>query len=257
MSTAEELKELGNKAFSSQKFEEAIEHYTSAIKLDPKNHVFFSNRSASHASLKQYTEAIADAKQCIKLNLTFIKGYYRLASAQLQMDDLTGATTTCKQGLNVDPGNKQLEKLLRQAKARIATQKKMNASSSSRASSDAVGAGAGADSSELQDLKAQYRKSASDYNLVQTSIQHTAKTIQVNNITLQELETIPVDENRKMYSGLGKAFLMQTKDQVFDGLKAEIKEAEKKMEDMVQKKDYLERRMKSQRQNIIECGEGK
>ncbi len=133
----------------------------------------------------------------------------------------------------------------------------MNASSSSRASSDAVGAGAGADSSELQDLKAQYRKSASDYNLVQTSIQHTAKTIQVNNITLQELETIPVDENRKMYSGLGKAFLMQTKDQVFDGLKAEIKEAEKKMEDMVQKKDYLDRRMKSQRQNIIECGEGK
>jgi chaperonin cofactor prefoldin len=174
------------------------------------------------------------------------------------MNALNGATTTCKQGLNVDPGNKQLEKLLRQAKARIATQKKMNATQTS-AEPMAV-SGIGADSSiskELQDLQTQYRKSASDYNLVKTSLQHSTKSIQVNKITLPELETIPVDENRKMYSGLGKAFLMQTKDQVFDGLKGEVKDAEKKMEDMVQKKEYLERRMKSQKQNIIECANAK
>ncbi len=132
----------------------------------------------------------------------------------------------------------------------------MSAAKSSSDDRPAAGASAGGNS-ELEDLQNQYRKTASDYNLCQTSIQHSSKMIQVNKITLQELDTIPVDENRKMYSGLGKAFLMQTKDQVYDGLRGEMKDAEKKMEDLVQKKDYLERRMKSQKQNIIECATGK
>jgi tetratricopeptide (TPR) repeat protein len=35
---------LGNKAFSAKNFAEAIDYYTQAIKLEPSNHVFFSNR---------------------------------------------------------------------------------------------------------------------------------------------------------------------------------------------------------------------
>lgn len=271
MSSAEEYKELGNKAFSAKNFPEAITHYTSAIKLNPKNHVYYSNRSASHASLQQYTEAIADAKQCIKLDLTFIKGYYRLATAQLELNDLGGALTTCKQGLNVDPGNKQLEKLLRSAKARIASEKKRKASANASAASKELsavgvggaGSGAGADNDankELMDLQEQYKKSVSDYNLVQTSIQHSEKSIKVNKITIEELESIPVtaeQDNRKMYTGIGKAFLMQTREEVFAELKEEMKDAEKELEDFKQKKEYLERRMKSQKQNIIECASTK
>ena len=40
----------GNKAFSSGKFREAIEHFSAAINLDPSNHVLYSNRSASYVS---------------------------------------------------------------------------------------------------------------------------------------------------------------------------------------------------------------
>jgi len=35
---------LGNKSFAEKDFKAAIDHYTKAIQLDPKNHVFFSNR---------------------------------------------------------------------------------------------------------------------------------------------------------------------------------------------------------------------
>ena len=44
---AEELKQLGNKAFSAGDHDTAIKHFTDAIALDPSNHVLFSNRSVS------------------------------------------------------------------------------------------------------------------------------------------------------------------------------------------------------------------
>jgi cytochrome c-type biogenesis protein CcmH/NrfG len=35
---------LGNEAFANKEFDDAIKHYSGAIKIDPKNHVYFSNR---------------------------------------------------------------------------------------------------------------------------------------------------------------------------------------------------------------------
>jgi stress-induced-phosphoprotein 1 len=63
-----EAKNKGNQAFSSGKFEEAIAHFSEAIKLDPNNHVLYSNRSAAYASLHKYEEALADAEKTISLD---------------------------------------------------------------------------------------------------------------------------------------------------------------------------------------------
>lgn len=43
--SAAAFKEKGNKHLQAQEFDEAIAAYTEAINLDPKDHVFFSNRS--------------------------------------------------------------------------------------------------------------------------------------------------------------------------------------------------------------------
>lgn len=41
------LKDEGNKAFAAKKYDEAIDLFTKAIAIDPKNHVLYSNRSAA------------------------------------------------------------------------------------------------------------------------------------------------------------------------------------------------------------------
>ena len=62
-------KAKGNKFFSDGAFADAITHYSAAIELDPTDAVFFSNRSACHASLHQYSEAVADAGTSILCGL--------------------------------------------------------------------------------------------------------------------------------------------------------------------------------------------
>ncbi|KAJ0716369.1 putative Heat shock chaperonin-binding, tetratricopeptide-like helical domain superfamily [Helianthus annuus] len=59
---ADEAKAKGNAAFSAGNFTDAIKHFTDAINLAPSNHVLYSNRSAAHASLNQYSDALSDAK---------------------------------------------------------------------------------------------------------------------------------------------------------------------------------------------------
>jgi prefoldin subunit 1 len=152
--------------------------------------------------------------------------------------------------MNVDPDNKQLEKLMRQAKTRKASEraaknKKISAPMTIPADSNV--------SKELMDLQVQYRKTAKDYQIVQASIGACEKTLKVNQITIGELNEIPLEEERKMYRGVGKMFMMENKDQIFEHLKDEIKDNEKKISDYEQKKEYLERRITSQRQNIMEC----
>ena len=57
----------GNAAFSAGRFPEAAEHFSAAIALDPSNHVLFSNRSAAHASMGQYSQALEDARKTVEL----------------------------------------------------------------------------------------------------------------------------------------------------------------------------------------------
>lgn len=74
-----EFKKKGNAAFKQKKFKEAIEFYSQAIENDPTDHVFFSNRSGSFTSLRQYDAAIADSNKCIELKPDWFKGYVRKA----------------------------------------------------------------------------------------------------------------------------------------------------------------------------------
>ena len=54
---ANKYKALGNDAFTAKNYEEAITHFSKAIELNPNDHVFYSNRSASYASLGKFEEA--------------------------------------------------------------------------------------------------------------------------------------------------------------------------------------------------------
>ncbi|RCK65206.1 Heat shock protein STI1 [Candida viswanathii] len=106
MTTAEEYKAEGNKYFAAKDFEKAIDAFTKAIEASPQpNHVLYSNRSGSYASLKNFTKALDDAEEVIKIDPTWPKGYTRLATAQFGLGNLEAAKESYNKCLSLDPNN--------------------------------------------------------------------------------------------------------------------------------------------------------
>lgn len=103
------LKEKGNQALAAEKFDDAIQAYTEAIQLDPKNYVLYSNRSAAYAKAGQYENALKDADETIALNSSWPKGYSRKGSALSYMQKYVEAFEVYQKGLEIDPNNAALQ----------------------------------------------------------------------------------------------------------------------------------------------------
>ncbi|KAL1199067.1 Hsp70-Hsp90 organizing protein 1 [Cardamine amara subsp. amara] len=114
---ADEAKAKGNAAFSSGDFTSAIRHFTEAIDLAPTNHVLFSNRSAAHASLHHYADALSDAEKTVELKPDWPKGYSRLGAAHLGLNQFQEAVSAYNKGLEIDPSNEVLKSGLADAQA--------------------------------------------------------------------------------------------------------------------------------------------
>ena len=69
----EDPHKLGNLAVKQGNFIEAMVHYTKAVKIDPKNHLLYSNRSMAFLKASQFYHAHQDAKECIKLQPQWAK----------------------------------------------------------------------------------------------------------------------------------------------------------------------------------------
>lgn len=239
---------LGNEAFVKKDFKTAIEFYSKAILQEPSNHIFFSNRSASHAGLQEWESAIKDAKECIRLNPEFIKGYYRLASAQLESKDYDAAEATIKQGLGLDANHSQLLKLLRTTKL----QKKAAAAPTSTATP-----GGGnrqldtATTRELYDLQVQYSQTAREYNTVKANLNKAVREEKMYGITLSEVKDHP-SVSGDYFRSVGKLFMRSSQSDILSHLEGNIESQKKKQQELTGKSEYLEKRLKSQQMNMKE-----
>ena len=67
-----------NAACQTGDFALAITLYTEAIRLDPANHILYSNRSAAHVKLGQFGKALQDAVKAKQLNPEWpkVRSYY-------------------------------------------------------------------------------------------------------------------------------------------------------------------------------------
>lgn len=202
-----------------------------------------------------------DAKECIRLDPQFVKGYYRLATAQLELEEYDLAQSTIKQGLAMDANNAPLLKLMgtvKKAKKAAATAAAVAAGagggSSSTAGADNVLGGAAkldqATSRELYDLEVQYKQSIREFQSVQVDLNKCQREQQMADATLSELEASPAVG--AYYRSVGKTFLKSTREGVMDHLKNNKEDSAKKENDLTQKLKYLERRMTSQKQNMRE-----
>lgn len=112
---ASEAKAKGNAAFQAKDFKEAIKHFTEAIKHDPTDHVFFSNRSACYASLEKYDKALEDGAECVRLKPDWAKGYTRKGLAEFFLKKYDDAAETYKAGLKLAPEDEALREGLKKA----------------------------------------------------------------------------------------------------------------------------------------------
>ncbi len=78
---AEAAKEAGNKLLSAKEYRGAIDQYTNAIKLNPLNVVYWSNRAQAYINLKEWDNAIKDALKAIRVDTKYYKAHYRLGVA--------------------------------------------------------------------------------------------------------------------------------------------------------------------------------
>ncbi|EDK45580.1 Hsp90 cochaperone [Lodderomyces elongisporus] len=114
MTTADEYKAEGNKYFAAKEFEKAIDSFTKAIEASPEpNHVLYSNRSGSYASLKEFGKALEDADECVKINPSWAKGYNRVGGAQFGLGNFEDAKKAYEKCLSIDPQNAQAKEGLK------------------------------------------------------------------------------------------------------------------------------------------------
>lgn len=83
--------------------------FTQAIAIQPENHILYSNRSAAHASKKDWKQALADAEKTTQLKPDWGKGWGRKGAALHGNGDLLGAADAYEEGLKIDPNNAQLK----------------------------------------------------------------------------------------------------------------------------------------------------
>merc|ERR1712115_710801 len=95
---AAEAKAKGNAFFLKKQYPEAIEWYTKAIKADPNDSTFYSNRCAAYMGLDKFNEALGDAEMCIKLQPAWVKGWYRKGAALMSLSRYEEAAMAFREG---------------------------------------------------------------------------------------------------------------------------------------------------------------
>jgi tetratricopeptide (TPR) repeat protein len=84
------LKGLGNTAFGEKDYDEALKHYSAAVKLlkdtrCPRDALILLNRSATFLALKRFVPALYDATQAAEVDPDNWKAHWRQGVALLSM----------------------------------------------------------------------------------------------------------------------------------------------------------------------------
>jgi tetratricopeptide (TPR) repeat protein len=108
---AETLKGMGNNFFKIGDYKSAVEMYTFATTTDPSAPTYWSNLAASYEKLGMYDKMQEASQNCVDADQTFIKGYFRLATALKAKLKLAECIVTLDRGLDIDPTNADLKKM--------------------------------------------------------------------------------------------------------------------------------------------------
>jgi tetratricopeptide (TPR) repeat protein len=101
--TAEEHVTLGNSLVELQKFQQAIECYSRAIKLNPKLATAYHNLGEMLVDQKRWDEAIANYRQAIALNPDSFESYHSLGKTWADRGECDRAIACYRKSLELNP----------------------------------------------------------------------------------------------------------------------------------------------------------
>lgn len=104
-----ELKEMGNYHYMAKELGQALSCYSSAIELNPNNHILYSNRSMCYIAMEEYDLALKDSIQCVELNEDFLKGYFHKATCEIELNLYKDATLTIMTGMSFENGQSEID----------------------------------------------------------------------------------------------------------------------------------------------------
>jgi len=116
---AVKAKDEGNAFFKEDKFPEAVKCYDEAIKRNPKEHTFYSNRAAALLKLCAYEDVIRDCDKCLDIKPDFAKAFARKGHAYFWTKQYSKAVETYSDGLKADPASTECKEGYARAMAKI------------------------------------------------------------------------------------------------------------------------------------------
>lgn len=115
-------KERGNEAFKAGNYEDAIALYTDALSIDDSHKetsVFYKNRAAAYLKISEFDLAERDCKAALALSSSDPKTMFRRAQALEGLGRIEEAYKSAKDAWNVDPSNKELQRMLERLHALV------------------------------------------------------------------------------------------------------------------------------------------
>lgn len=104
-SLADQKKEEGNDLYKQSNYREALQRYSEAINLCPDTPAFYGNRAACYMMLGQFGRALEDAKTSVQLDVSFTKGYIRVAKCCIATGDIASARQALETAARLEPNN--------------------------------------------------------------------------------------------------------------------------------------------------------
>jgi tetratricopeptide (TPR) repeat protein len=91
----------------NQQFQEAIQDYSEAIKIEPKDPRIYEQRAAVEMKIQDYDKALADYSELIKLKPNEVRYLNYRAYIYEVKDDLKNSTAETEKALKTDPNNQE------------------------------------------------------------------------------------------------------------------------------------------------------
>lgn len=117
---AEKFKNQGNNYVKDNKFVQAVDSFSKAIDIKVEtlnNSIYLSNRAFIHIKMENFGLALSDANKAIEIDNTYVKAYYRRASALLFLRKYDEALKDLLHLQSILPDNEDIQLKINNTKA--------------------------------------------------------------------------------------------------------------------------------------------